>query len=300
MAKRSVEFKVGVLIIIGIVILGGSLYWLEGHRLRMNARMIDLSFRDVGALAIGDRVTVSGVQKGKVNDLTLTRRGVLVQLQLQRDVTLYSDATFTIKNMGVMGERFVAIDPGTDSTELDYDAVIEGNYDPGLPEVMGLMGEMITELRQLVGSVKRTIGSDSSLSLFNSTLSNMEQLSSSLLAYVERNEGRLDSTAENLVIASRRFNRLLDDNSRKIDSTFTRFDRTSLRVEEIVTVLDTVSLSARAFARRLDNPDGSLQLLMEDRRLYDDLRRTADNVDDLINDIRANPRKYINFTLKIF
>jgi phospholipid/cholesterol/gamma-HCH transport system substrate-binding protein len=300
MAKRNVEFKVGILIIIGIIILGGSLYWLEGHRLRMNAHMIDVRFDDVGALAVGDKVTVSGVYKGKVNALTLSDRGVLVQVQLQREVTLNSDATFTIKNMGVMGERFIAIDPGTDTTELNYDRVIEGDYDPGLPEVMGLMGEMITELRQLVGSVKRTIGSDSTLSLFNETLSNMEQLSSSLMAYVERNEGKLDTTAENLVVASNRFNELLQENSGKIDSTFTRFNRTSVKVEEIVAVLDTVSTSARAFARRLDNPDGSLQLLMEDRRLYDDLRRTADNVDDLINDIRANPRKYINFTLEIF
>lgn len=300
MAKRSVEFRVGVLIIIGIVILGGSLYWLEGHRLQMNARMIDVRFDDVGALAIGDRVTVSGVQKGKVNDLTLTEGGVLVEIQLQRDVRLNSDASFTIKNMGVMGERFIAIYPGTDSTKLNYDRIIEGEYDPGLPEVMGLLGEMITELRELVGSVSRTIGSDSSLSLFNATLSNMEQLSSSLLAYVERNEGRLDSTAENLVLASSRFNRMLSENSGKVDSALTRFDRTSVKVEEIVYVLDTVSVSARAFARRLDNPDGSLQLLMEDRRLYDDLRRTADNIDDLINDIRANPRKYINFTLEIF
>ena len=43
-----------------------------------------------------------------------------------------------------------------------------------------------------------------------------------------------------------------------------------------------------------------MQLLMEDRRLYDDLRRTADNVDDLINDIRANPRKYINLKVELF
>lgn len=300
MAKRSIEFKVGVLIIVGIIILGGSLYWLEGHRLQMNARMIDVRFDDVGALAEGDKVTVSGVYKGKVNDLTLTDRGVLVQIQLQRDVELNSDATFTIKNMGVMGERFVAIDPGTDTTELNYDRVIEGDYDPGLPEVMGLLGEMITELRELVGSVKRTIGSDSSLSLFNATLSNLEQLSSSLLAYMERNEGRFDSTAENLVLASNRFNRLLKENSGKVDSTLTRLNRTSVKVEQIVAALDTVAVSARAFARRLDNPDGSLQLLLEDRRLYDDLRQTADNIDDLVNDIRANPRKYINFTLEIF
>jgi len=41
-------------------------------------------------------------------------------------------------------------------------------------------------------------------------------------------------------------------------------------------------------------------LLLEDRRLYDDLRHTADNIDDLIQDIRDNPRKYINLKVELF
>jgi hypothetical protein len=39
---------------------------------------------------------------------------------------------------------------------------------------------------------------------------------------------------------------------------------------------------------------------MEDRRLYDDVRRTAMNIDSLVDDIRQDPKKYINFTLELF
>ena len=41
-------------------------------------------------------------------------------------------------------------------------------------------------------------------------------------------------------------------------------------------------------------------MLFEDRRLYDDLRKTADNIDDLITDIRENPQKYLSVKVKIF
>ena len=64
--------------------------------------------------------------------------------------------------------------------------------------------------------------------------------------------------------------------------------------------LDTLAQSARSFASTLEEGEGTLQLMMEDRRLYDDLRKTADNLDDLINDIRANPRKYINLKVELF
>ena len=115
-----------------------------------------------------------------------------------------------------------------------------------------------------------------------------------------RNEARLDQTAENFLEASSELNQLLKANRSRIDSTVYRVDRVSVGLEKIVGRLDTLSVSAREFADNLNNPDGTIQLLLEDRRLYDDLRRTADNIDDLVNDIRANPRKYINFTLEIF
>ncbi|MCK4461046.1 MAG: MCE family protein [candidate division Zixibacteria bacterium] len=300
MATKNVEFRVGVIILIGIVILAVSLYWLQGYKLERNAQRVMVLFDDVGTLAVGDRVTVSGVPKGKVNNLYLTDRGVEVELLLFQDVVLKRDAQFTIKNLGVMGERFIAIAPGKDSLTLDTSQPIRGLYDTGLPEVMGLMGEMITELRNLVVSFKQTVGSDASLNKFSSTVDNLQQVSASLTDYVARNEARLDQTAENFLEASRELNQLLKTNRGRIDSTVYRVDRVSAGLERIVGRLDTLSVSAREFADNLNNPDGTLQLLLEDRRLYDDLRRTADNIDDLVSDIRANPRKYINFTLEIF
>jgi len=300
MASKNIEFKVGVTILFGVVVLVISLYWLQGYRLERNAQSLDVIFTDVGTLAVGDKVTVSGVSKGKVNGLRLTEKGVEVQLLIHNDVILKKDARIVIKNLGLMGERFVAITPGSSPEPFNFNQTAVGLYDTGLPEVMGLMGEMISELRNLVVSFKATVGSDSSLNSLNSTLENLQSVSHSMATYMERNESRLDSTAGNLLDASRKLNTLLASNYDRIDSTAVRMDRASAHVERIVYQLDTLSLSAREFADQLNNPDGTLQLLMEDRRLYDDLLRTADNIDDLISDIRANPRKYINLSVELF
>jgi len=300
MSTRDVEFRVGVVVLLGIVLLAGSLYWLQDYQLERHAQRVMVRFDDVGTLAIGDKVTVSGVRKGKVSNLELARGGVVVELLMARDVLLTSDARFVIKNLGVMGERYIAVKNGTDSILLDLSLVIDGQYDTGLPEVMGLLGDMIVELRNLVRSFKNSIGSDSSLKKFDNTVRNLESVSSSLANYMKRHETHLDSTVTNFLDASRSLNRVLADNATKVDSVATRFDRMSINLEEFVHQLDTLSTSARQFADNLNNSEGTLQLLMEDRRLYDDLRKTADNVDDLINDIRANPRKYINLKVEIF
>ncbi len=300
MASKDIEFKVGIIILFGLIILFGSLYWLQDYKLEQNSLVVKVRFDDVGTLSIGDRVTVNGVRRGKVNELYLKDDGVVVELLLSRDVILKKDAEFVIKNLGLMGERFIAIKPGIDSLPLDTALVVKGNYDTGLPEVMGLLGEMITELRTLVHSFKQTIGSDTSLKKFDKVITNLESVSGSMADYMKRNESKLDKTADNFFKASKEINRLFATNSGKVDSTIQRVDRVSLKLEDFVNKLDTISVQLNEFAENINNPEGTMQLLMEDRRLYDDLRRTTDNIDDLINDIRANPRKYINLKVEIF
>jgi phospholipid/cholesterol/gamma-HCH transport system substrate-binding protein len=299
-SQNNIEFRVGILILIGLIVLAGSIYWLQGYKLERNSQVISVRFRDVGTLSVGDRITVSGVHRGKVNGLMLTNDGVLVELRVYQDVVLKRDATFTIKNLGVMGERFVAIDPGRDSVLLDNLEIIDGRYDIGIPEVVGRLGEVITELRNLVTSLKQTVASDSSLAKFNRTVGNIEQLSHSLAGLMDRNESRLDQTAGNFLEVSRHLNDMLSHNASLVDSSLSRIERASSGLEAFVVQLDTLSLSARRFAETLENEEGTLQLLLEDRRLYDDLRHTADNIDDLIQDIRDNPRKYINLKVELF
>jgi phospholipid/cholesterol/gamma-HCH transport system substrate-binding protein len=299
-AKDNVEFRVGVIILLAIILVGVSLYWLQGYKLERNAQQIRVLYDDVGTLSVGDKVTVSGVYKGKVNRLELTGNGVLVELLLYRDVVLKQDARFVIKNMGVMGERFIAISPGTDSLLFNDSTIAHGHNDTGIPEVIGMMGDLISEMRNLVSSVKHSIASDSALQKINQTLTNLEKVSSSLSAYLKRNEMKLDKTADNFMAASKSLNELVNSNKGAVDSSLERFDRMSVNLENFVARLDTLSASAKRFTDAIDTQEGTLQLLLEDRRLYDDLRRTTDNLDDLINDIRANPRKYINLKVEIF
>lgn len=299
-SKNHVEFKVGVIVLFGLIILTGSMYWLQGYKLEGNSRLIRVHFADVGSLAIGDKVTVSGVYKGKVREFALMSDGVEVQILLSRDVQLKQDATFAIKNMGVMGERFIAILPGTDSLPLDTVIVSEGASDTGIPEIMGLLGETITELRNLISSFDEKVHTDSPLERLNQTLDNLNRITSSMAGYLERNESQLDDAARNIAHASGQLDRLLADNAGSIDSAVTRFDRMSGGMDRFVQQLDTIAISVRSFTDLLDSEDGSLQLLVQERRLYDDLRKTIDDFDDLILDIKADPRKYIDLKVELF
>ena len=300
MPSKNVELRVGFLIIAALVILVGAIIWIQGYRYGRENYRFSVIFTEVGSLAKGDPVMVSGIRKGKVRDLDLAEEGVLVELLLSNDVILKEDATITIKNIGLMGERFVAVNPGKSAVNQDLTRAIIGSYDTGIPEVMGMMGEMIDELRQLVHSFKTSIGSDSNLSKFTSAVTNFEELSRSLNDYVKRNDNKLDQAAENFLKASSELRKLSVNNSGRVDSMLVRLDQSGQKLDLLVDDLVDVASTARQFATKLDSGNGTLQMLVEDRRLYDDLRRTANNIDDLVSDIRANPKKYIGLSVRIF
>lgn len=300
MASRNIEFMVGILIIAALAIFVGAVIWIQGYRFGQENYDLRVIFDEVGSLAKGDPLMVSGIRMGKVTDLRLVEDGVEVGLTLSNEVVLKKDATITVKNIGLMGERFIAVNPGKSDELLDLSVAVPGNYDTGIPEVMGMMGEMITELRSLVHALKISVASDENLEKLTTTIGNFEDLSKSLSEYFDRNRKSLDKAAENFLDASADLKSLVSRNSEKVDSTLMRVDDFSQKVEVVVKDLEQFARTAREFADNLNEGEGTLQMLVDDRRLYDDLRKTADNLDDLIQDIRENPRKYLQLKVELF
>ncbi len=286
--------------ILALAIFVTTIVWIQGYRFSQENYKVKVLFEEVGSLSKGDPVMVSGIRMGKVSDLMLVEDGVEVTLSLSTEVVLKKDARITVKNIGLMGERFVAVTQGKEDQLLDLSTTIPGSYDTGIPEVMGMMGEMITELRNLVFSLKHSVASDENLDKLSSTIGNFEQLSQSLSEYMNRNQENFDKAAKNFLVASKSLNKIIGGNVEKVDTTLSRVDNMTIRMDSILTDLAYVSQAAREFADNLNQGDGTIQMLVDDRRLYDDLRKTADNLDNLINDIRENPRKYIQLKVELF
>jgi len=300
MASKNIEFRVGILIIAALGIFVGTIIWIQGYRFGKENYRLSVRFDEVGSLAKGDPVMVSGIRMGKVVDLKLSEGKVKVFLTLSNEVVLRKDARIVVKNIGLMGERFIAVAPGISTELLDTSIPVVGEYDTGIPEVMGMMGEMVSELRNLVSTIKTSVASSENLDKLSATVSNFENLSKSLSGYFEHNRNNLDQAAENFLKASSELKNIISGNSGRVDAAMTRIDSVSAKVQTVVAELEHVAKTAREFADNLNEGDGTLQMLVDDRRLYDDLRKTASNLDDLISDIRENPKKYIHLNVELF
>ena len=75
-------------------------------------------FDNITGLKARDRVEIAGVKVGKVSALSLHDRHPQVSMQLDKGVEVYEDATAAIKTTGIIGDKYVAITPGSGGNKL--------------------------------------------------------------------------------------------------------------------------------------------------------------------------------------
>jgi phospholipid/cholesterol/gamma-HCH transport system substrate-binding protein len=300
MEGSRTELKVGLTVMIAVAIFAVAFFWVKGVRLHRDYYRVDVWFPNVGSLEIGDPVSVSGVRRGKVEALALDRGGVKVGLSLGSDVRLRSDAVFTIKNVGLMGERFIDVATGAAPDPWPADSIPHGLYDTGIPEVMGLIGGVTGELRELVTAIRSSIGSDTTLSRLVRVSENLEHLSQQVTGLVDEHRSGLTQTMGNLKSASQELRRTIEDNSATVGRTVHRFDSAATKLNNFAGQLDTLSRSVRAIVDSIGGGSGSLSRLIKDDQLVRRWESAAKEIDALVADIRANPRKYLSVQVKLF
>jgi phospholipid/cholesterol/gamma-HCH transport system substrate-binding protein len=77
-----------------------------------------------------------------------------------------------------------------------------------------------------------------------------------------------------------------------------RIDSAAIAINQSAVTLDRAIVSLDAFLGRMNSGEGTLGRLSQDDSLYVSLNRAAAAIADLAEDIRANPRKYVN--LEVF
>lgn len=301
MALRSTEFKVGLTVLFAVAALSWGVVWVKGYRYGEQVSQYKVHFTNVGALAAGDPVAVNGVTKGKVTDLELDKNQVLVTFELDRAIELQSDASFSIKNIGLMGERYIEISPGTAGSPLQATPVPLGRFDTGIPEVMGMMGQMISEVRDLVGYMSTSMeGAPGTFRSADSTVVDLRETARILVNLMQDNRDRINQATLDLEVSARLLRKTVARNAGQVDSTLNRMSAASERVVSAAAKFDSLSDQLRSLATQVENGEGTLGALLQDPSLYDDLKRAASEIDALVTDIRANPKKYVKVDFSIF
>ncbi len=115
MKKYKMETTVGIFVVIGLICVGyitvklGDVTLFGHDSYRLHAK-----FTSVSGLRVGNTVEMLGIEVGRVEALTMDQENQLavVEMRINKGVKVYDDAIASIRTAGLIGDRYVRIDPG--------------------------------------------------------------------------------------------------------------------------------------------------------------------------------------------
>jgi len=129
MKTHTIETSVGIFVLIGLVCVAyltiklGKMEWLGHDHYYVTAR-----FSSVSGLKKGATVDLAGVEIGQVDSILLDAKEMcaIVRMKIRRGVPLSEDVTASVKTSGLIGDKYIKIEPGGSEVFLkDGDRIIQ-------------------------------------------------------------------------------------------------------------------------------------------------------------------------------
>jgi phospholipid/cholesterol/gamma-HCH transport system substrate-binding protein len=127
MKKYAMETIVGVFVIFGLLCVGYMTVKLGKVDLLTNdSYSLIAKFTTVTGLRIGSPVNILGIEVGRVEKITMDQESLkaVVKISVKKDIKIYDDAIASIKTEGLIGDKYLSIDPGGGGNRLANNGVI--------------------------------------------------------------------------------------------------------------------------------------------------------------------------------
>lgn len=115
MKKYSIETVVGIFVVIGLICVAYMTIKLgKVSLLGDNYYSLYANFSSVSGLRVGNPIEIDGIEVGRVESLIFDqeKQAAVVELKIRKDIKVYDDAGASIKTAGLIGDKFINIDPG--------------------------------------------------------------------------------------------------------------------------------------------------------------------------------------------
>lgn len=314
-SDKKTEMLVGLFLFIGLLLLGGLI--LTFGRVRevfKDTYHLQVSFPNAAGIKEGSPVFLGGSRVGKVDkkpQLNDTFTGVILDLELFKDVMIPADASFGIGSAGLMGDALVEIKPTGKQTDVflphDYDKIIEGEKGSGLNDLQSQAEKVakkvdvvLDDVRVALKDVQDSMGKVNKDALSDTTIQNfkegMEHLHSTLKrvddkVLGEENAATLKTALAELKDAATSFKvaaKNMEESSKKLGPMFDKLDPAIAKADKVMAsadeTLQSIKKAADVFSvvgANISSGKGLLGALMNDQRLMTDFR-------DLIYNFKVN------------
>lgn len=292
--KLTKEIKIALVAIVGILIMYFGINFLKGMNLFSTNNAYYMTFDDIQGLGASTPIYADGYKVGIVDGLEYDYKEngpIKVKVDIIKDLRIPQGSKAEIVK-DLMGNLQVNLLLANNPRER----VEPGGIIPG-----AVNGGMMDKAANLVPVVEKMLPKlDSILTSVNALLAD-PALAASL--------HNVETIASNLTVSTRELNTLMAGLNKQVPGMIGKangvLDNTnrltanlaSLDVQGTLNKVNQTLESAHQFTEKLNSNQGSLGLLMNDTKLYDNLTSTMSHADSLVIDLKAHPKRYVHFSV---
>ena len=300
--KYSKEVKTAILAILAIIILIFGYSFLRGENLLDSNRIFHVIYNDVEGLSPSSEVTINGLKVGKIKSIDfLDNSGnLVVTFSIDDDFPFSKNSEARIYGVDIIGGKSLAIIPDYDSSAglAKSGDTLRGDKEEG---IMELVNDRLTPLqRKLENTI---VSADSMLTAIT------EILNDSTRNNIRGTFRNLDATVSSFKITANELQGIVQGNSEKLDRTFTNLDEMStnfnkfsdtlsrMNISKMTNDLEGVIADFEQISSNLQEGRGTAGKLLQDDAVYDNLDRATKQLEQLLQDIKLNPKRYVHFSV---
>ncbi len=314
--KIRTETKIGMIGISTVAILVWGINFLKGKNLFEKQNTYYAKYDNINGLLPTSYVFINGMKMGKVNDIQYMdaqMKSFLVCFDIPASIQIPSNSIAEVYSSDILGSKAMRIIIGNNTTFLSENDTMLSKTDDGsmfaeigkiLEPYSKKVDNIITNLDSVVESVNKMLGNkyreeiQSMICNANKISANLASLSEDLNEITSREKEKIHHIVENIENMSQ----TLDENDEKLAQAIDNFANISdtlanANISSIMHDINTSLESLSATLSKIDKGKGNLGLLLNDENLYNNLQRSTQNLDSLINDIRINPKRYLNISI---
>ena len=300
----SKELKTGIIavIIIGISIWGFN--FLKGQNLLdSGSRTFKVEYAKIGGLSKSSSVTINGLKVGKVDniefDTSLEKRGhLLVTFIIDTDFEFSKRSIVKIYSPNPLSGSNLAIIPNYEGDMAISGDLLEGEMEESL---FTSIGERLNPLQQkiervivrtdtLFGGLNKVL-SDNTINGINTSIANLSATIIDIRKTIEVVNSMVTDNQENLKITI--------ENTKNITTNFSKVSENINAVDfkKIIAKADDAVANFNEMAIKINAGEGTIGQLLNDKRMYDNLEAATGELEQLLRDIKLNPKRYIHFSV---
>lgn len=327
----SNEAKIGILATVAILISIFGYKFLKGQDVFSRTEQFYVEYANVDQLTKAAPVLINGFQVGAVKDIYIKpedQKTIVVIISIKGGVKVPRNTVAAIKPSGLVGGKVIELYFNAPCSGSD--CAVNGDYLKGvtnglLDAIVGKeqLDSYLTQLKDGLTGIYDTIshkasdpnakgGLPKTINDINIIMENLKATTNDLKLLIALSSQSVPAITKNLEEITRNLKTNNDKISAILNNTAkfsdnlgkTDISRTNADLQATMSTLDHTLKSTELAVNDLkkitdgiNNGSGSLGMLVKDPQLYNNLNKTSRNLDLLLQDLRLNPKRYINVSV---